>query len=117
MIINDYNYHYGTYVAVLLHRRITTLLPKQKELWEQGGDQEAMATKMNKQKLQELEDTQKVCLSHVAMSCDGHVMCLADQSIKKRLEELDQQTLAIDAHIMLASKATPLADEEVGVCD
>lgn len=72
--------------------RITTLLPKQKELWEQGGDQEAMATKMNKQKLQELEDTQK--------------------SIKKRLEELDQQTLAIDAHIMLASKATPLADEE-----
>lgn len=35
------------------------------------------------------------------------------QSIKKRLEELDQQTLAIDAHVLLASKATPLADEEV----
>lgn len=71
--------------------RITSHLPKQKELWEQG-DQEAMATKMNKQKLQELEDTQK--------------------SIKKRLEELDQQTLAIDAHVLLAGKATPVADEE-----
>lgn len=51
----------------------------------------------------------------LTMSCDDHLMCLVIKSIKKRLEELDQQTLAIDAHVLLASKATPLADEEVGV--
>ena len=39
--------------------------------------------------------------------------CLFLKAIKKRLEELDRQTVAIDDHVQRLSAVTPIKDDEV----
>lgn len=70
--------------------RIRSLLPKNKKLWQEQG--ESQATRTNKEKLRQLEEEQK--------------------SIKNRLEELDRQTEAIDAHVTGLAKVTPVKEDE-----
>ena len=73
-----------------------------------------MATAKNRERLKELEEEQKVCFVYIKED-EPFVLLLVlcMQTIKNRLDQLDEQTQAINDHMTKISSCTPSEDEEV----
>ena len=110
-----------------LCRRIKTLFPERRKLVKMEKE-EAIATKKNKEKLEQLNNEQEVCIigpsltythphlrAHTHTHTHTHTHSLTHthtQGIKHRLEELDQQTLAINRHIEKLTSVAPVCEDE-----
>ena len=75
--------YYGLCVCVRVcvcvrARRIRTFLPERKALWD---GEEAVATKMNKEKLAELETEQQVCACVIIALCSNTIIFVHVQTI------------------------------------